>query len=114
MSRIPPRMEQRAAIQAKVYHVLPVSTGGKVFSVESSLLENITGQIHEVVCTTEEGHEIWRTRIFEKQFEPMLETDVQEVFVVDLFLKKGNIGVTLEHRNPIFLNESTGQILSEK
>lgn len=77
-------MEQPAAIQAKVYHVLPVSTGDKVFSVESSLLENITG------------------------------TDVQEVYVVDLFLKEGNVGVTLEHRNRIFLNGSTGQILSEK
>jgi hypothetical protein len=39
---------------------------------------------------------------------------VQEVFVVDLFLKEGNVGVTLEHRNRIFLNESTGQIVPER
>ncbi len=109
MSRIPPKMEQKAAIKAKVYHVLPVSANGKVYSVETLAFQNGKGQLHEVICQSDRGKEVWRTRIYERKYEPMLETDVQDVFVVDLYLQEEKLVVKLEYHEPIALAAANGQ-----
>lgn len=111
MSRIPPKMEQKAAIKAKVYHVLPVTINQKVYSVETFRLGELAGQAHEVVCKSIDGKEIWRTRIYESLFEPMLETDVQEVYVLDLYLKGEKVFVKLEYREVIILDATSGRLI---
>lgn len=110
MSRLPPKMEQLAAIKAKKYNVLPIVSKGRNFSVETITLKKLTGQAHDVVCKAENGSEIWRTRIFERLYEPTLETDVQEVFVVDLYMQNDKVVVKLEHHNPFSLNAKTGEM----
>ncbi len=111
MSRLPPKMEQQAAIEAKKYHVLPISTNGRSFSVETFALGNLAGQAHDVVCKSDNGREVWRTRIFERMYEPMLETDVQDVFAVDLYFVNDKVIVKLEYHEPIELQMADGQLL---
>lgn len=111
MSRLPPRMEQKAALNAKIYYVVPVTVNEKVYAVETVRLGELIGQAHEVVCKTIDGKEIWRTRIYERLFEPMQETDVQEVYVVDLYLKGEKVFVKLEYREVMVLDAGTGQLI---
>jgi hypothetical protein len=104
-------MEQMAAIKAKVYHVLPVSVNKKVYSLETVSLGELTGQAHEVVCKSDDRKEIWRTRVYEQLYEPMLETDVQEVYAVDLYLEGDKVVVKLEYREALLVDAISGQLL---
>ena len=110
-SRCPPQMKQKAAINAGVYSVLPITVGEKTYSLETLTIGELQAQAHEVVCKTKGGAEIWRTRIYENTFNTDVETDVQEVYAVDLYVKDNIVGVELEYRDPIFVDAATGKLL---
>lgn len=124
MSRIPPRIEQK--IQGKIdgdaspsYHIFPVTEQGITYTVSSLLRsdlagENIIGQDFFVIATDEAKTELWRTHYFSKEFEPGLETDVQEIYPVDFFVDGENLVIKHEHYTDVsgvfFITKKDGRV----
>ncbi|HEY9049327.1 MAG TPA: hypothetical protein VIN08_25670 [Ohtaekwangia sp.] len=109
-SRIPPRMEQAAAIQAGVYYVLPVEENGITYDVIQVDTTEPPGETHAVQATTASGEIRWTTTIYSRSYIPHLETDVQQVFAVDLYIEQDYICVKLEHRPVIRIHKQSGII----
>jgi hypothetical protein len=109
MSRIPPKMAQLAAIKAKVYHVLPVVENGITYSVEEVITEKPKTSEYFLTTTDTQKNVIWRTSIYSFIYDEILETDVQDIFVIDLYVDGKYITVKLEHRSTFRFDKNTGQ-----
>lgn len=109
MSRTPPKMKQLAAINAKVYHTLPVTENGVTFSVEEEFLEQPRTSRHFVKAVDAKGDLRWRTLAHSKIYNEMLEGDVQDVFVVDLFVRENHLVVEFEYPGVFRFDLITGQ-----
>lgn len=106
MSHIPPEIEQ--APSGKVdgdkiasSQVRPLTEDGITYAVSRALREDtagtIVGQDFFVTASDEAGAELWRTQYFSKEFEPGLETDVQEIYPVDFFIDGEVLVIKHEH-----------------
>jgi hypothetical protein len=109
MSRIPPKMKQRAAGKAGVYHVLPVTAGQTRFSVDVSFSEKPRTSEHYLTAAGADGKVLWRSLVFRYVYNEQLEGDVQDVFPIDLFVEEDNVVVELEHRGLFKFNRLTGE-----
>ncbi len=110
-SRTAPRMEQTAAVKAGVYHVIPVLDEGISYSIETIFLSAPDGMEHVLVANDLNGNQRWRSLVYQRTYEPHLETDVQQVFVVDLYVKGSEVVVKIEYREPISFNKKSGERL---
>ncbi|MBY0435384.1 MAG: hypothetical protein K2U26_14855 [Cyclobacteriaceae bacterium] len=111
MSRIPPKMKQAAAVKARVYHVLPVSAGDITYSVEVTFSENPKTSEHFLKAVDAAGNMLWKTSVHRLVYDERLEGDVQDVFVVDLFVTRDEVVVELEYRGMHRFNRATGQLI---
>ncbi len=109
MSRIPPKMEQLAAIKAKVYHVLPVVENGITYSVDEVITEKPKTSEYFLTATDAQKNVKWKTSIYRFIYDEVLETDVQDIFVVDLYVDGKYITVKLEYRGAFRFDKNTGQ-----
>jgi hypothetical protein len=109
MSRMPPRMEQLAAIEAKVYHVLPIVEDGITYSVEEVITEKPKKSEYFLLATDALKHVKWKTAIYHFVYDETLETDVQDIFVVDLFLDEKFVTVKFEYLGTFRFDKKTGQ-----
>jgi hypothetical protein len=109
MSRIAPKMEQLEAIKAKVYHVLPVIDGSVTFSVEKQTKEEPKTSEHFLVATDAQKCVKWKTSTYRFVYNENLETDVQDVFVVNLYVDGKYIVVKLEYNGTFRFDKSTGK-----
>jgi hypothetical protein len=109
MSRIPPRMEQLAAIKARVFHVLPVLADGITYSVEQVTSENPKTSEHFLLATDAQHQMKWKTSIYHFDYDEILETDVQDIFVVDLYVDERYVTVKLEYNGTFRFDKITGE-----
>lgn len=109
MSRVPPKMEQLAAIKANVYHVLPVAEKGLTFSIDIVFTENPRTSEHFLVATNFENRVTWRSSIYRHVYDETLEGDVQDIFVVDLRIERDDVVVKLEYHGTFRFNKETGK-----
>lgn len=109
MSRTAPRMEQKAALLARVFHVLPIEENGITYSVETKFTENPRTSEHFIVATDTQKNIVWHTSIYKKIYDERLEGDVQDVFVVDLYAEGQEVVVKLEYRTPYRFDKHTGR-----
>ncbi len=96
MSRIAPRIEQNISgnIDGDAHtnsRILPLTEQGITYTLSHILREDpeqnaIVGQDLFVTATDETSAALWRTKYFSKEFEPGLETDIQEIYPVDFFI----------------------------
>ncbi|MBS1486881.1 MAG: hypothetical protein JST43_04770 [Bacteroidetes bacterium] len=108
MSRSAPRMEQQAAIKAGLFHVLPVTENGMTYQMVSEQTDHPRMCKHILVATDITGKVKWRTTVHQVIYIEELEGDVQDVFVVDLYLKEEYVAVKLEYREPYYFSKETG------
>lgn len=113
MSRIAPKMKQAAAIKARVYHVLPVSEGGITYSVEVVFSGNPRTSEHFLKAVDAAGNVQWKTSVYRLVYDQNLEGDVQDVFVVDLFVSRDEVVVELEYNGTYRFNRTTGQLIKK-
>jgi hypothetical protein len=109
MSRMPPRMEQLTAIKAKVNHVLPLVEDGITYSVEEVITEKPKTSEYFLLATDAQKKVKWKTSIYHFIYNETLETDVQDIFVVDLYVDGKHINVKLEYRGVFRFDKDTGQ-----
>jgi hypothetical protein len=113
-SRIPPRIEQKSAREAGVYHVLPVQKNNIVYSLTSAPMEEVKGEMHYAVASDTTGKELWKTLFYSREYIPHLETDVQNFVVVDLYLDEHHVYIKPEHGAIITLEKQTGRLLTTR
>ncbi|MBS1557773.1 MAG: hypothetical protein JST69_03515 [Bacteroidetes bacterium] len=110
MSRVSPRMEQKAALLARTFYVLPIEENGITYSVETKVTDTPRVSEHFLTATDTKKNIVWRTSVYKKIYIEGLEGDVQDVFVVDLYVEDQDVVVKLEHRKPYRFNKHTGTI----
>jgi hypothetical protein len=109
MSRIPPKMEQLAAIKAKVYHVLPVVEEGITYSIDEVRTEKPKTSEFFLLATDAQKNVKWKASVYRLIYNEILETDVQDIFVVDLYVDGKHITVKLEHQGTFRFDRDTGK-----
>jgi hypothetical protein len=109
MSRIPPKMEQLEAIKAKVYHVLPVLEDGIAYSVDEVITENPKTSEYFLTASDTRKKVKWKTSIYRFIYNEILETDVQDIFVIDLYIDGKYIVVKFEYEGTFRFDKNTGQ-----
>jgi hypothetical protein len=109
MSRIPPKMEQLAAIKAKVYHVLPVVDDGITYSVKEVITEKPKTSEYFLLATDTQKNVKWKTSIYRFVYNEIWETDVQDIFVIDLYIDGKYIRVKFEYQGTFGFDKDTGQ-----
>jgi hypothetical protein len=68
-----------------------------------------------VVATDTTSHkELWRERIYTVKTDPLLERDVQDVFITSLAIDKGSLVVTNERGDSYSLDLATRKITKRK
>jgi hypothetical protein len=107
-------MEQRSAREAGVYHVLPVQEDDIIYSVTSSPMAIAAGEIHYAVACNTAGKELWKTQFYTREYIPQLETDVQNFFIVDLYVTEQYVCIKPEHGGMITINKQNGQVLNSR
>lgn len=112
-SRIPPRMIQKSAREAGVYHVLPVAENGILYSVTSARMNDKAGEVHYAVASDSTGRELWKTLFYSREYIPHLEIDIQNIFIVDLYVTDRHVCIKPENGNLITLEKQTGQLLQD-
>jgi hypothetical protein len=113
MSRIPPKMKQTAAKKAKVYYMLPVSEGGNTYSMEVVISENPRTSEHFLKAVDATGKILWKTSVYRFVYNPDLEGDVQDVFVVDLFVDRDEVVVELEYNGIYRFDRTSGRVIKK-
>jgi hypothetical protein len=109
MSRIPPKMEQLAAINARVYHVLPVVDDGIAYSVEEMITEKPKTSEYFLLAIDAQKNVKWKTSIYRFIYNEILETDVQDIFVIDLYIEGKYIVVKFEYEGTFRFDKDKGQ-----
>jgi hypothetical protein len=109
MSRIAPKMEQLEAIKAKVYHVLPVVEDGITYSVEQVITEKPKTSDFFLLAMDAQKNVNWKTSIYRFIYNEILETDVQDIFVIDLYIEGKYIVVKFEYEGTFRFDKDTGQ-----
>ncbi len=109
MSRIPPKMEQLAAIKAKVYQVLPVVEDGITYSVKEVITEKPKTSEYFLLATDAQKKVKWKTSIHHFIYDEILETDVQDIFVIDLYIDGKYIVVKFEYQGTFRFDKDTGR-----
>ena len=112
-SRIPPRMIQTGAREAGVYHVLPVQENGIVYTVSSAPMNGTAGEVHYATASDTTGRELWKTQFYSREYIPDLETDVQNIFIVDLYVTDQHVCIKPEHGALITIEKHTGKLLHD-
>lgn len=110
-SRIPPRMIQTGAREAGVYHVLPVQENGIVYTVSSAPMNGTAGEVHYATASDTTGRELWKTQFYSREYIPDLETDVQNIFIVDLYVTDQHVCIKPEHGALITIEKQSGKLL---
>lgn len=113
-SRTPPRIEQKSAREAGVYHVLPVQENDVIYSITSAPMAEVKGEIHYAAASDTTGKELWRTLFYSREYIPHLETDVQNFFVVDLYLDEHHVYIKPERGAIIILEKQSGRLLTTR
>jgi hypothetical protein len=112
-SRTAPRMEQLSAREAGVYHVLPVQENGILYSLTSARMDGNVGEVHHAIASDTSGKELWKTQFYSREYIPHLETDVQNIFIVDLYISGQHVCIKPEHGSMITIDKLTGQIITQ-
>lgn len=113
-SRIPPRIEQKSAREAGVYYVLPVQENDILYSLTSTPMTEAKGEMHYASASDTAGKELWKTLFYSREYIPHLETDVQNFFVVDLYLDEHHVYIKPEHGAIFTLEKQTGRLLTTR
>jgi hypothetical protein len=108
MSRIPPKMEQLAAIKAKVYQVLPVVEDSVTYSVNEVITEKPKTSEYFLLANDAQKEMKWKTSIYRFTYNETLETDVQDIFVIDLYIDGKYIVVKFEYQGTFRFDKDTG------
>ncbi len=121
MSRLPPMLEQ--LINGKIVkgaNLLPVESNGIVYSIYTKTIPNEQGRLYKQEISLEakkiNGEILWKTVLYTKIFNEMLETDVQVRYPVDICFDNNNINVIVkfEHYSDIegiySCNKETGKL----
>ncbi|MBS1950029.1 MAG: hypothetical protein JST37_03400 [Bacteroidetes bacterium] len=108
MSRVPPKIEQPSAIKAKVFHVLPVEEDGITYTVSVVYAEKPKTSEHFLTATDAGKNIIWKTSVYYYKYNEALETDVQDIFVVDLYIEGNEVAVKLEYCGILRFEKTTG------
>lgn len=111
-SRPAPRIEQKSAREAGAFRVLPIEENGILYSVMSVPMHNAAGEVHYAIACDNASQELWRTQFYSREYIPHLETDVQHLFIVDLFVTDLHVCIKPEHGNIIAIDKHTGQLSS--
>jgi hypothetical protein len=109
MSRIAPKMEQLAAIKAKVYHVLPVLEDGITYSVDEVTTESPKTSEYFLTASDTQKNVKWKKSIYRFIYNEILETDVQDIFVIDLYIEGKYIVVKFEYEGTFRFDKDTGK-----
>jgi hypothetical protein len=123
MSRSAPRIEQYVdGKKVEGYCVIPIQRDGVTYALVEEKKTNEDGSPTGQSWTLEAkndatGDVLWGTVLCERVFEPMLETDVQETYPVDLaFLNEGVLVVKFERYTDTsgvyVVSQETGEVLS--
>lgn len=113
MSRIPPKMKQTAAMKARVYHPLPVSEGGITYSIEVVFSENPRTSEHFLKALDSTGKVLWKTSVYRFVYNQDLEGDVQDLFVVDLFVDRDEVVVEFEYNGTHRFDRTSGRAIKK-
>jgi hypothetical protein len=108
MSRIPPKMEQLAAIKANVYHVLPIVEDGITYSIDEVRTEKPKASEYFLLAMDAQMNMKWKTSVYRFIYNEILETDVQDIFVVDLYVDGKYLTVKLEYQGTFYFDKTTG------
>jgi hypothetical protein len=106
-------MKQTAAKKAKVYHTLPVSESGITYSMEVVFSENPRTSEHFLKAVDSTGKILWKTSVYRFVYNPDLEGDVQDVFVVDLFVDRDEVVVELEYNGLHRFDRTSGRSIKK-
>jgi outer membrane protein assembly factor BamB len=88
--------------------VPPVTIG----SIKYAAPEDAMGYV--VATNTSNGKELWRVRIYSVQINPILEKDVQDVFITSLVVSGGTLLIENERGDKYTLNVSTRKVSKRK
>lgn len=109
MSRLPPKMEQKEAIEARLYNVLPIKVNGLTYFIKQISIDEPAGIKYILEAKDDADLLVWATEVYNKVFIPFLEKDVQDVFVVNLYREEEYIAVKLEYAEPLYFSLKTGE-----
>ncbi len=70
------------------------------------------GEMHYAIASDTTGKELWKTLFFSREYIPDLETDVQNYFVVDLYLDEHYVYIKPERGAIITIEKQTGQLVT--
>jgi hypothetical protein len=113
-SRPAPRIEQKSAREAGLYHVLPVQENDIIYSITSTPMAEAKGERHYAIASDTWGNELWKTLYHSRKYIPNLETDIQNFFAVDLYLDHLHVYIKPEHGVLITLEKQTGRLLTAR
>ncbi|QIF00548.1 hypothetical protein [Roseimicrobium sp. ORNL1] len=88
--------------------VPPVTIGGVKYSAPSDKMGYV------VATNTNNGKELWRVRIYSVQINPILEEDVQHVFITSLVVSGGTLLIENERGDKYTLDVSTRKVTERK
>ena len=106
-------MKQTAAMKALVYYALPVSEGGITYSVEVVFSENPRTSEHFLKAVDSTGKILWKTSAYRFVYNQDLKGDVQDVFVVDLFVDRDEVVVEFEYNGSHRFDCTTGRVIKK-
>jgi len=102
MSRLPPQIEQKIdGVPVEGWSVQPLVLDGITYKVTTPHRYDDKGKIVGEDCfveaTNAKGVSVWKTKYASFDFEPRLETDVQEQFPVDFYINGNELVIKHEH-----------------
>jgi hypothetical protein len=111
-SRPAPRIEQKSAIAAGLFHVLPVQNEGTTYTVMTEKTRNPEKEVQFAIALDASGVELWKTPFYSREYVPHLESDVQSVYVVDLYINNDHLCIKLENGAISKINKRNGELLT--
>lgn len=102
MSRLPPQIKQVVDGQKVTgYSVLPIKHNGVLYTIDSQTRYGESGDILGINWSIEaagsDGIQLWKTDYFKIDYLQGLETDVQESYPIDFYIKDDQFFIEHEY-----------------
>jgi hypothetical protein len=77
----------------------------------SAPMASIGGEVYYAIACNTAGKELWKTQFYAREYIQHLETDVQNFFIVNLYVTGQHVCIKPEYGNIINMDKQTGEFV---